>query len=128
MAERTVDLDMQAEGGDPAILRVPIPVDTGATEEWVQRVDRRLSKAKPVAQRADIEGDLQLYTVPGDLAGVGHRGAHLLLVDPGLRRGSRTHGQSWSGDGTSLAGATTTRDVSAIRLVHHTDTRCSLRR
>jgi hypothetical protein len=59
VAERRVDVDMQAEAGDPAVLRVPIPVGTGAAEEWVQRVDRRLPEAKPVAQRADNEGDLQ---------------------------------------------------------------------
>jgi hypothetical protein len=56
---------MQAEVGDPAVLRVPIPVGTGAAEEWVQRVDRRLPEAKPVAQRADSEGDLQLTPPAG---------------------------------------------------------------
>ena len=73
---------MQAEVGDPAVLRVPVTGLAGAAQERVEGVDRGLPERQPVALRADDEGQLQLHGAGGDRRGVNDRGPDLLLVRP----------------------------------------------
>ena len=48
-------MDVESELGDPAILGMPIPVRSGATQEWVERIDRGLPQRGPIALRTDDE-------------------------------------------------------------------------
>ncbi len=51
VTERRVDVDVQTEIGNPAVLRMPIPVDTRAAEERVQRDPSRWPTRWPRSTR-----------------------------------------------------------------------------
>lgn len=104
MAERRVDPDVETEIGNPAVLWVPIPVDTRATEERVQRFDGWLPKVQPVSRGADHKGDLQ----PDSAWGISSASAttartcslNVLVADEAVMRAVKDA----AGEGISFAG------------------------